>query len=813
MSGSAQRIRKVAKSYQQPRTLDAFKEHFGKSDGNREGFLEVSIVSRNESPNGTLWEKRYVVLEDGMLYSRLEEDDELEEMVALDSISSVKTTKSLENQTIIALITADRGYYLHSPVRSPSGDSIEDSIEESEEDMKEWLFKLHRSVMDYLVGSDGATAVIPGTLLSRQVIAGRSHSGDQQKGSQSRAWSASVDFDGNELVGRKPMRGLSHHSMSASPATTTSSSPINVRTVEDVGEEEFMMHHFESEESDEEGTELYRLRTRDFGARPFSKDGGAFGKKFSVTSSESESSSPRVAPSMLDSVEPSLPLPTPSKSPSIHEFGRRSPGSYREASRSITTESTKRVKDPPVELSSPHSAGSPTLGNRKFSKPTTESVPIPAPSIGSPTATAAPKPAKGKYIPPHLRNKQQEQTGGESGGIISSLGRSLESVLLRDDENGEDRFEDEGLFSMESSSRSVLGHKGNDNTFPDPDMVESSCLYGRKAAQGCRSTMEDFDIAIQNVEGGQIGYYGVFDGHCGTRAAELACEKLHKYAIEAPGNRFFSDWPKGPIESLEQSFKRVERDFFEESEKSETPLQDGSCALVVLVHYPSKDTCVADSITVGNLGDSRAVLYHNGKTVPLCKEHSPNRPDERERIESIGGWVTVEKEMVLDRLHRMELHDPLVREKARKQIDYVEISRINGELAVSRALGDIDYKKPAQDNYSWFFPPNHPAYKKQSYKFGGDLVDPTPEWETHDLEPVDPDTPYRSFVIVACDGLWEAVSNEDAVNICLESKSPQHACNKLVTHALRMGTSDNTTVQVVALSPESFEHCAKNYRP
>lgn len=46
----------------------------------------------------------------------------------------------------------------------------------------------------------------------------------------------------------------------------------------------------------------------------------------------------------------------------------------------------------------------------------------------------------------------------------------------------------------------------------------------------------------------------------------------------------------------------------------------------------------------GNVGDSRAVLYshvkkNNFKITPLSEDHKPGMPNEKKRIESVGGRV------------------------------------------------------------------------------------------------------------------------------------------------------------------------------
>merc|ERR1712050_323260 len=88
-------------------------------------------------------------------------------------------------------------------------------------------------------------------------------------------------------------------------------------------------------------------------------------------------------------------------------------------------------------------------------------------------------------------------------------------------------------------------------------------------------------------------------------------------------------------------------------------------------------TCVVclvreDSYIVANAGDSRAVLSRNGRAVPLSEDHKPNMPGEHDRIVRAGGHVV-----------RME-YGPIVQ------------YRVNGNLNLSRSIGDLNYKKHTQ---------------------------------------------------------------------------------------------------------------------
>lgn len=62
-----------------------------------------------------------------------------------------------------------------------------------------------------------------------------------------------------------------------------------------------------------------------------------------------------------------------------------------------------------------------------------------------------------------------------------------------------------------------------------------------------------------------------------------------------------------------------------------------------------------------NAGDSRAIACKNGSLIALSHDHKPNNPEEMDRIYNAGGWV--------------------------------EFNRVNGNLALSRALGDFLFKR------------------------------------------------------------------------------------------------------------------------
>jgi serine/threonine protein phosphatase PrpC len=73
--------------------------------------------------------------------------------------------------------------------------------------------------------------------------------------------------------------------------------------------------------------------------------------------------------------------------------------------------------------------------------------------------------------------------------------------------------------------------------------------------------------------------------------------------------------------------------------------------------------CNNEEIFCANAGDSRSVLFSNDKVFPLSEDHKPDNVDEFKRI--------------------------------KKANHYVEESRVDGNLALSRAFGDFQYKDQA----------------------------------------------------------------------------------------------------------------------
>ncbi|KAK8627022.1 hypothetical protein V6N13_134651 [Hibiscus sabdariffa] len=138
---------------------------------------------------------------------------------------------------------------------------------------------------------------------------------------------------------------------------------------------------------------------------------------------------------------------------------------------------------------------------------------------------------------------------------------------------------------------------------------------------------------------------------------------------------------------------------------------------------------------VANIGDSRAVLSKKGQAIQMSIDHEPNT--ERGSIENRGGFVS---NMPGD------------------------VARVNGQLAVSRAFGDKNLKSHLRSD---------------------------PDMKTADINS---DT---ELLILASDGLWKVMSNQEAVDIAKKTKDPLRAAKQLMAEALNRDSKDDISCIVV----------------
>ena len=112
-------------------------------------------------------------------------------------------------------------------------------------------------------------------------------------------------------------------------------------------------------------------------------------------------------------------------------------------------------------------------------------------------------------------------------------------------------------------------------------------------------------------------FFGVFDGHGGSKAAEFAADNLEKNVLAELVRRDDCDVE----EAVKHGYLNTDSDFLKEDSRG------GSCCVTALIRN--------GNLVVSNAGDCRAVMSRGGAAVALTSDHWPSREDERERIENL----------------------------------------------------------------------------------------------------------------------------------------------------------------------------------
>ncbi|KAK3001041.1 hypothetical protein RJ639_021367 [Escallonia herrerae] len=200
---------------------------------------------------------------------------------------------------------------------------------------------------------------------------------------------------------------------------------------------------------------------------------------------------------------------------------------------------------------------------------------------------------------------------------VASL--TLTSTLPAGDPPGNDVTESGTCSSYGDSTREVR-----------ENCREVTCpSHGSVSVIGRRRTMEDaVTVELGFVTGNlrKYDFYGVYDGHGGSRVAHACRDRLHWLLVkEVEGEEVEVDWDK----VLVASFGKMDEEVVVDGGAVSASV--GSTAVVAVVG--------AEVVVVANCGDSRAVLSRGGVAVALSSDHKPDRPDELSRIEETGGRV------------------------------------------------------------------------------------------------------------------------------------------------------------------------------
>ncbi|KAM9836478.1 protein phosphatase Mn(2+)-dependent 1K [Aulostomus maculatus] len=277
-----------------------------------------------------------------------------------------------------------------------------------------------------------------------------------------------------------------------------------------------------------------------------------------------------------------------------------------------------------------------------------------------------------------------------------------------------------------------------DNRIEEPVLLPSRIRYGKAIPQvslsrvgsasvlGLRKQNED-RLCVARIHDNLL-YFAVFDGHGGPYAANYCYTFMEKFIRDALDK--------------EEDLEKVVKKAFLDTDKSlhkhlscfdnASFLSAGTTATVALLRDGVE-------LVVGSVGDSRAMLCRKGRASMITKDHTPDRKDERQRIQRFGGFVTWNS---------------------------VGVANVNGRLAMTRSIGDFHLKR------------------------SGVIAEP----ETQRLTVQHAND---SFLALTTDGVTFLLSDQEICDIIGQCSDPTEAADIITQQALQYGSEDNATVVVV----------------
>lgn len=265
--------------------------------------------------------------------------------------------------------------------------------------------------------------------------------------------------------------------------------------------------------------------------------------------------------------------------------------------------------------------------------------------------------------------------------------------------------------------------------------------FALSSMQGWRVTMEDAHSHVLPMrEHEELSFFGVFDGHGGDLAAKFAAKHVLTYIRNSEAFDDLKDTTDPDILARAMMEGFIDCD----DDLREIPAcktgEDFSGSTGVAAFV------TPEHIIIANTGDSRVCLCKADKVVFGSLDHKPGDDRERARVERAGGVIAD--------------------------------GRVNGDLASARSFGDFRYKDEA-------LPP-----QKQQITVMPDVT-------------ILSRSPEDQFLLLACDGIWDVMSNLEATRYVLSALrmgcSQSQACEMLLDECLRKSSGDNMSVLLVSL--------------
>lgn len=281
--------------------------------------------------------------------------------------------------------------------------------------------------------------------------------------------------------------------------------------------------------------------------------------------------------------------------------------------------------------------------------------------------------------------------------------------------------------------------------------------------QGRRSVIEDFHSIHLHPT---VQFYGIFDGHTGNLASKYVASTMY----EQLGRRLnglnrikdIPNWKDQVTQNVSLAFQEIHVGFLQQAISLAPSAMDqsGTTATAIFV--------TEDAVVIASIGDSRAILSSTGKdgtmsAFQLTKDHVASDPQERDLVVQRGGSISSSG----------------------------GIDRVNGTLAITRSIGDANLASMLS---------RRPHVISMTRN------------EIREQCGVNRQAP--CFIVLASDGLWDVMSNQEAIDMVAQVMSSydatdrvswnnggafQEASEVLAIDAYVRGSNDNIGVCVIAV--------------
>lgn len=247
------------------------------------------------------------------------------------------------------------------------------------------------------------------------------------------------------------------------------------------------------------------------------------------------------------------------------------------------------------------------------------------------------------------------------------------------------------------------------------------------------------------VLGTDFCFAGVWDGHGGTLCSEYVSRHVFRNFQHAVLTGSGS-----VARAFVEAYRKTDEGYLEHA-RSQTgrdrgALFAGACAVACHVDFRDR------TVTCANLGDGRAVMavVNDGRLTavrPLSTDHTTDNPAERRRMRD------------------EHPHDPHLIVNMEPDEDEAPDWRVKGIAAFTRSLGDTQLKdKASAAVYNSYVPPHRRILPRPGIRPRPDAPHKTrpylsnePETQTQPLS--------EGFIIIACDGVWDEMTSEEAVQV------------------------------------------------